>query len=155
MLITPKHNCTIKNKLDYLKVQQSRKCLAMLIWRFEQKLFPNLLEMKTPLRWRHFSPLLIGQKFTQKRASTHQHLKICKSQQLEPQLILCYKDCKGHHFPTFTTRVLTGRKSVSNENKTKPKKKKKKIRVGENLDTFFVLHVFFFLFYKMVFDHDF
>lgn len=61
---------------------------------------PYFPEMKTPLWWRHPpSPSLIGQKFTQKRASTHKHLKICKSQQLEPQLILCYKDCKGHHFP--------------------------------------------------------
>lgn len=26
MVIIPKHNCTLKNKLDYLKVKQSCKC---------------------------------------------------------------------------------------------------------------------------------
>lgn len=69
---------------------------------------PYLPEMKTPLWWRRHPPppSLIGQKFTQKRASTHQHLKICKSQQLEPQLILCYKDCKGHHFPDIHNKGI-------------------------------------------------
>lgn len=111
MVITPKHNRTLKNKSEYLKVKQSCKCPeAVLLCCVEQK-HPYLAEMKTSLVGPILAqrpPLPIGQKFPppQKRASTHQHLKICKSQQLEPQLILCYKDCKGHHFPDIHNKGI-------------------------------------------------
>ena len=53
---------------------------------------------------------------------------------------------------TFTTRVLTGRKSVKTQ--MKREKQKQHLTWREFGHLFFVLHVFFVFFYKMVFDRN-
>lgn len=122
----------------------------MLFWCVEQKHFPSCL------KWKHLSdgavsrsasPFLIGQKFPQKRASTHQHLKICKSQQLEPQLILCYKDCKGHHFPDIHNKGINREEKCIKwkQIKTIIKKKKKNRSWRESGHFFFLYCMFFFI----------
>lgn len=87
-------------------------------------------------------------------ASTHWCLKICKSQQRSNRTTVnsvLWRLLKITTCQTFTTRVLTGRKSVKtqmkNKNKIKNKNKNNIIWLGENLDTCF-LYCMFFIFTK-------
>lgn len=103
-------------------------------------------------------PFLIGPKLPPLMSiDTHEGLKICKSQQLEPQLILCYEDFKRSPLARHSQQGYIrgrGRRSVSTQMKKRRKKiKKKHIWIWENLDTCFLYCTFsFFSFlYKMVF----
>lgn len=61
---------------------------------------------------------------------------------IEPQLILCYEDFKGRHWPDIHNE------GINEKEKCKDSKKNKINWLGENLDTlFFVLHVCWFVFF--------
>lgn len=82
-------------------------------------------------------------------ASTHWCLKICKSQQRSNRTTVnsvLWRLLKITTCQTFTTRVLTGRKSVKTQmkNQNKIKKNKQQHWLGENLDTCFLYCMFFF-----------
>lgn len=104
----------------------------------------------------NFTP--IGPKLSPSWASTHGRLKICKSQQLEPQLILCYEDFIDHHLPDIHNKgIIRGEgkvyrlkwKTESKKKKNKTKKGKKNIWIWETLDTCF-LYCTFSLFFTFI-----
>lgn len=70
-----------------------------------------------------------------------QRLKICKSQQLEPQLILCYEDFKDHHLPDIHNKGIYGKETCIHSNE-----KIKTSDLRESGHMFFELHVFIFCF---------
>lgn len=109
----------------------------------------------------NFTP--IGPKLSPSWASTHGRLKICKSQQLEPQLILCYEDFIDHHLPDIHNKgIIRGEGKVyrlkwKTESKKKKKRtKQKKVRQTSEFERIWTLvfctaHFLFFHFYtKMV-----
>lgn len=71
---------------------------------------------------------------------------------IEPQLILCYEDFKGRHWPDIHNE------GINEKEKCKDSKKNKINWLGENLDTCFLYCMFVclssFFFYKMVFDRN-
>lgn len=90
----------------------------------------------------NFTP--IGPKLSPSWASTHGRLKICKSQQLEPQLILCYEDFIDHHLPDIHNKgIIRGEGKVyrlkwKTESK-KTKQNKKKVRKTSEFERIWTL----------------
>lgn len=105
----------------------------------------------------NFTP--IGPKLSPSWAPTHGRLKICKSQQLEPQLILCYEDFIDHHLPDIHNKgIIRGEGKVYRLKwKTESKKKRtkqKKVRKTSEFERIWTLvfctarFLFFSLLYK-------
>lgn len=80
-------------------------------------------------------PFLIGPKLPPLMSiDTHEGLKICKSQQLEPQLILCYEDFKRSPLARHSQQGYIrgrGRRSVSTQMKKRRRKKKLRKNTSE------------------------